>query len=105
MVTTRYCRSAVESRSLACPLPFDMLSQEAKRYRAWQRMARRLQRLDSCVMLLRMAIIRRYNAELTEINRDDGPDRPEDGKAAYTRRSGGPYRVNPHFEAERWRRS
>ncbi len=67
-----------------------------------------------------MLLVKRYNAELARINVNDGQDAftfddgrklgkseldSADGKSAYTRASGGPYRVSKHFEAERWRRT
>lgn len=108
MVIAEYYRSLIRVRSLAPPWP--MSGQEARRYRAWQRHTRRMRALDKCMHALRMLLVKRYNDELARINADDDvadtPDQARaDGKAAFTRRSGGPYAVSPHFEAERWRRS
>lgn len=103
MVIAEYYRSLIRHRSLAPPWP--MTDQEARRYRCWQRHTRRMRALDKAIAGLRMLLVKRYNAELARINADDGLDDPADGKAAFTRKSGGPYVVSPHFEAERWRRS
>lgn len=99
MVRSRHCRSFIEARSLMCPLPFEMTSQEARRYRAWQRMERKIRRLDNHAMRLRIAIIRRYNEELAAINADEG------AAAGFSRGSGGEYQFKFPFEEERHRRS
>ena len=73
MAIARYYRSLVQARTLAPP--WSMPDYEAKRYRCWQRMMRRMDALDRQVIKLRELITKRYHNELKEVyDREHAPE-------------------------------